>query len=148
MRSKIKELYVTFILRLNWMWAWLRCLLLIGVGIASGIYGFFHVIAYVVKPLAENFGDWVVTAETHNSIGSRELLPTITVHLESQWNISIGFLGVREILDWIPFLVIPGLIIWLIFDISNSLVPISTYADKIDDHKHSKQKRQWDNEDR
>jgi len=141
MRSPIKELYVTFILRLNWMCAWLRSLLLIGVVIASAIYGFFHVIAYVVKPLAENFGDWLVTAETHNSFGSKELLPTITVHLESQWNISIGFLGVREILDWIPFLVIPMLIIWLMFDILNSLAPPRTYADKIDDHKHSTQEK-------
>ena len=123
MKSKIKDLYVTFTLRLNWMLAWLRYWLLVGLAIVSLFWLIFHSIFFVLNPLLDITRDWLINAETHNSYssGSKEFLPTIAVHLESQWNISFELLGVREMLDWIPFLVIPMLILWL----------TATYLDEI-----------------
>jgi len=123
MKSKIKDLYVTFTLRLNWMLAWLRYWLLVGLAIVSCFWLIFHLIFFVGNPLFDITRDWLINAETHNSYssGSKEFLPTIAVHLESQWNISFELLGVREMLDWIPFLVIPMLILWL----------TATYLDEI-----------------
>ena len=123
MKSKIKDLYVTFTLRLNWMLAWLRYWLLVGLAIVSCFWLIFHLIFFVGNPLFDITRDWLINAVTHNSYssGSKEFLPTIAVHLESQWNISFELLGVREMLDWIPFLVIPMLIVWL----------TATYLDEI-----------------
>ena len=139
MKSKIKELYVTFTLKLNWMLAWLRHLLLYGfwmlawlrnlllhgLMLVSTFWLIFHLIFFVGDPLVDIIRDWLITAETHNSYssGSKEFLPTIAVHLESQWNISFELLGVREMLDWIPFLVIPMLIAGL----------TATYLDELDE---------------
>ena len=132
MKSKIKELYVTFTLKLNWMLAWLLHLLLYGfylllhgLMLVSTFWLIFHLIFFVGDPLVDIIRDWLITAETHNSYssGSKEFLPTIAVHLESQWNISFELLGVREMLDWIPFLVIPMLIAGL----------TATYLDELDE---------------
>ena len=132
MKSKIKELYVTFTLKLNWMLAWLLHLLLYGfylllhgLMLVSSFWLIFHLIFFVGDPLVDIIRDWLITAETHNSYssGSKEFLPTIAVHLESQWNISFELLGVREMLDWIPFLVIPMLIAGL----------TATYLDELDE---------------
>ena len=100
-------------------------LLLHGLMLVSTFWLIFHLIFFVGDPLVDIIRDWLITAETHNSYssGSKEFLPTIAVHLESQWNISFELLGVREMLDWIPFLVIPMLIAGL----------TATYLDELDE---------------
>jgi hypothetical protein len=107
------------------MLAWLRNLLLYGLLFVSALWTLIHAIRFVADPLADITRDWTVNPERHNSYssGSKEFLPTIAVHLESQWNISFELLGVREMLDWIPFLVIPMLIAGL----------TATYLDELDE---------------
>lgn len=109
----LEELFLEMGLRLKWLCFGAILSALIGFGILAGLYTFYHFILYFVRPGAMNISNWLQTSNGLYSFGSEDYLPTLAVYLESKWDIYISWSGLRSILDWIPFILIPITTMWI-----------------------------------
>mgnify|MGYP000013949182 CR=1 FL=1 len=100
---KMKRFFLSatmFVLALSIIGLVLRALVQIWVGIIS--------------PWAISTKNWLKTSQFTYEADSEEFIPTIATYLERQWSVTIGWAGVRMILDTIPYILVLILLIWVL----------------------------------
>jgi len=92
-------------------------------GIFAGFYSVYHFIFYVALPLIENLVHWLKTENSLYVGGSMNLFPTVDVYFEAVWGIDIfnKWKGLRTLLGWIPFVLIPTVTAVLSIPLGESL---------------------------
>ena len=92
-------------------------------GIFAGFYTVYHFIFYVALPLIENLVHWLKTESSLYVGGSMDLFPTVDVYFESVSGVDIfnKWKGLRSLLGWIPFVLIPTITAVLSIPLGESL---------------------------